>query len=208
MEERVDHQAEIKPNGSLVDTVTMTRAHTASKRTLPRRAQRHLRPFLRAARQHARFRQRFSVTDPKLFETPRDDVTPDPDLAEQAKTLTRHPSGLDAWDEGERTVFGGWSMVDPGNTQTLRVTYRLPFSVFDIRERLESGPAEGEGSPDARAAYSLLLTSQSGKPSRQITASVKLPEGWTTHWQRSEDEAQTAWDRDRVYAALYDVNTK
>ncbi|HWQ99616.1 MAG TPA: DUF4012 domain-containing protein, partial [Candidatus Methylomirabilis sp.] len=205
--ERADHVAEIKPNGSITDTVTLTREHTASKGELFRgvRNVSYLRFFV--PRGSALIdAEGFESPNPSLFEPLRDDVTIDPDEAANAKTLTRHPSGLDVWDEGDRTVIGGWSMVDPGGTKSLRVTYRLPFSAFDVRDRLHAGPGTERGT-DARAAYTLLLTSQSGKSSRNVTSSVKLPEGWTLHWSRPEGGLPEAWDRDRVYAALYDVQT-
>lgn len=218
IEETVDHAADIKPNGSVLDTVTLTRRHTASKGELFRGVRNVTYVRFYVPRGSTLLDARgFRSPDPKLFQPPREDVTPDPDEANKTRTLVRHPSGLEEWDEGERTVFGGWSLVDPGNSVVLRVTYRLPFSAFDIRERLQTGPASEDPAPSAalgagsggagRAAYSLLLTSQSGKSSRRLTSSVKLPEGWQTRWERPKDGVPETWDSDRVYAALYDIQT-
>ncbi|OGL73342.1 hypothetical protein A3E39_00015 [Candidatus Uhrbacteria bacterium RIFCSPHIGHO2_12_FULL_60_25] len=212
VEEQVVHLAEVKPNGSITDTVTLTRAHTGGKGELFRgvRNVSYLRFYVPRGSTLVDA-EGFRAPSPSLFEPPRDDVVEDADEVEKGKTLTRHPSGLDVWDEGDRTVVGGWSMVDPGETVTMRITYRLPFTAFELRERLNAGPGD-EREEGARAAYSLLLTSQSGKPNRTITTSVTLPEGWSSRWSRPEAVGRpesglvsSTWDRDRVVASLYDV---
>jgi hypothetical protein len=203
--EHVEHTAEIKSGGNIVDTVKITREHTAGKGDL-----------FSGVRNVEYFRiyvpvgstlidaQGFSAPDAKFFSAPRDDVTVDPDEAAHAKTLTHHPSGVDVWDEGDRTVFGGWHQIDPGQTLTLTLVYRLPFTANDIRARLDAGPDDGQNA-ETRAAYSLLLTSQSGK-ARQVTSTVKVPDGWTVRWSPNADNTvgfSGILDRDQVVSALY-----
>jgi hypothetical protein len=206
--ERVEHTAEIKSGGSITDTVRITREHTAGKGELFSgvRNVEYFRFYVPAGSTLIDA-QGFSAPDAKFFSTPRDDVSTDADEAERAKTLTHHPSGVDVWEEGDRTVFGGWHQIDPGQTLTLTLTYRLPFTASDIRARLDAGPDDGQNA-EARAAYSLLLTSQSGK-ARQITSSVKAPEGWTVRWSPNPDKSvglSEVWDRDRVVSALYQTD--
>ncbi|MCI0479279.1 hypothetical protein L0Y59_01930, partial [Candidatus Uhrbacteria bacterium] len=59
------------------------------------------------------------------------------------------------------------------------------------------------------AAYSLLLTSQSGKTSRRIVSTVRFAAPWSVVWSRGttsqEGDALSTlgtWDRDRVVSAL------
>lgn len=226
MRETVEHEATIGTTGQIEDTVTVTREHTASKGEL-----------FRGVRNVTYFRvyvprgstliaaQGFTPPDPSLFKTPQEGLTTDPDIAAQAQSLTHDISGLDVWDEGDRTVFGGWSMVDPGQTKSIQLRYRLPFTAYDIRSRLNAGPTESE-EVSKRAAYSVLLTSQSGKADRRITSRVIVPDAWKIAWSRtpgrlagvtddptstptsSDIEASTAWDRDTVVAALYDLPTE
>lgn len=206
IEEQVTHVATIGAEGSIEDAVTVTRAHTAPKGEVFRgvRNVEYFRFYVpRGATLLAA--EGFTPPDPSLFDTLQDGLAMDPDEAELARTRTQSPSGLDVWDEGDRTVFGGWSMVDPGATATLSVRYRLPFSAQDLRARLNTGPEPSSEPARARAAYTLLLTSQSGTPLRRITSSVVTPSGWTSVWGRNAEGLDTAWDRDLVVAGLYEV---
>ncbi len=201
--EDVRHDVRISEEGGIADTVTVTRQHNASPGEL-----------FRGVRNVAYFRfyvprgssllsaDGFAEPAAAFFDEPREDAVPDPDIAAAEKTKLRHPSGVEIWDEGDRTVIGGWSMVDPGKTVTLVVTYRLPFTAFDIRERLR-GSLEDGADTGARAAYSLLLTSQSGKPDRRIETRVAIPETWGVQWSRDGEGIADMWDRDRVLSALY-----
>lgn len=211
MEEAVDHTATISENGAIEDTVVFTRSHTGQKGEtfygvrnvsyvrfyVPRGS-----TLVSAAG--------FTSPDPALFDVLQEGLTVDPDEAEIMRTKTTHPSGVDVWDEGDRTVFGGWSMVDPGETRLLTVRYRLPFTAYDIRDRLDTGAtaataAGSSASAPARTAYSLLLTSQPGKPTRQVSSEVIVPDVWQSFWERGTDTQDVPWDRDTVVAALFEV---
>lgn len=202
--ERVTHTAAIAENGTIEDTVVMTREHTASKGELFRgvRNVSYVRFYVPRGSTLLRA-SGFTTPDPSLFDPLEEGLETDPDEAAAAVSRTRHASGIDVWDEGSRTVFGGWSMVDPGQTATLSVAYRLPFSAFDLRSRLDAGPLDGQGVP--RAAYSLLLTSQSGKTDRTITSTLAVPASWQAAWTRGLNQPEHAWDRDHVEAALFDI---
>ncbi len=205
VEERVAHTATVGEDGSIEDVVTMTRAHTGVKGELFRgvRNVEYFRFYVpRGAALLAA--DGFTPPDPTLFGPLQDGLEMDPDEAALAQTRARHASGLDVWDEGDRTVFGGWSMVDPGQTVTLSLRYRLPFSAQDLRARLDSGPDTSE-EERARAAYTLLLTSQSGTPNRRITSQVVTPSNWTLAWGRAAEGIDEIWDRDRVVAGLYEL---
>lgn len=209
MEEAVDHVAAISANGAIEDTVTLTRMHTGQKGEtfygvrnvsyirfyVPRGS-----TLLSAAG--------FTSPDPALFDPLQEGLVVDPDEAEVARTKHVHASGVDVWDEGDRTVFGGWSMVDPGATRTLTLRYRLPMTAYDIRDRLDTGSdvSAAASATLPRTAYSLLLTSQSGKPSRTISSRVDVPESWKAFWERGSDTQAIPWDRDTVVATLYDVH--
>jgi hypothetical protein len=204
--ETVDHLAVISADGGIQDTVTLTREHTAGKGELFRgvRNVSYLRFYVPRGASLVSA-SGFTPPDAGLFKAPQDGLATDPNEAVLAATR-RHDgtTGLDVWDEGDRTVFGGWSMVDPGQTVKLSVVYRLPFSAFDLRDRLQTGPQDAAQESE-RAAYSLLLTSQSGKANRQIRSHVTVPETWNMAWGRAADGIEGVWDRDAVAAALYDV---
>ncbi len=201
--EQVVHEVEIEESGKIVNHVTITREHTASKGEL-----------FQGVRNVTYFRVYvprgstlissggFREPEPIFFDTPREDAVPDPDAEEMRESLQEYPSGVSQWDEGDRTVFGGWSMIDPGESQELTLAYRLPFTAFDIRDRIAAGLSD-ESDTQVRAAYSLLLTSQAGKADRVITTNVHVPEDWETRWSHAGEGLSEEWDRDKVVSALY-----
>ena len=204
IQDRVEHVATIAATGAIEDAVTITRAHTGTKGELFRgvRNVTYIRTYVPAGSTLLEA-SGFTAPDPSLFDKLQDGLEMDVDEAALMKTRIRHASGIDVWDEGDRTVFGGWSMVDPGSTITLSLRYRLPFTANDLRDRLDTGPASDDQAVP-RTAYSLLLTSQSGTPNRRITSRVNIPTGWKTAWGRLADGIDAAWDRDYVMAALYE----
>lgn len=203
IKEHVQHTANIQADGGVLNRVVITRKHQANKGEL-----------FRGVRNVAYFRvyvprgstlvdaSGFTEPEPIFFEEPREDAIPDPDIVETLETKLEHESGIEQWDEGDRTVFGGWSMIDPGETRELELTYRLPFTVFDIHDRIASG-LEDEADAEERAAYSLLLTSQAGKPDRVVTTRVRVPDSWETRWSHAGEGLSEPWDRDKVVSALY-----
>ncbi len=201
--ENVTHEAAIADDGSITDTASITRAHAGIKHT-PLTGVRNV-AYLRfyVPRGSTLVSAIGFATSPRaLIEKPRDDAVPDPDVAATEGASVKDAGFVDQWDEGDRTVFGGWTTVDPGETQSLTLSYRLPFTAFDIGSRLApKGSADGASS----AAYSLLLTSQSGTPDRTIASTVKAPASWSAAWSRDLGADASAWDRDRVVSTLYNV---
>jgi hypothetical protein len=201
--ESVSLAADVDVNGRIVNRVTIAREHTASKGELFTGV-RNVTYFRVYVPRGSTLVDASGFTEPAaaFFDKPRDDAVPDPDIEEAEASRREYPSGVSQWDEGDRTVFGGWSMIDPGESRDLTLTYRLPFTAFDIRDRIASGAAD-ESDTEVRAAYSLLLTSQSGKPDRLITTEVRVPEEWETRWSRAGEVLSGEWDRDKVVSALY-----
>jgi hypothetical protein len=94
-------------------------------------------------------------------------------------------------------------------------TYKLPFTVFDLAARLaEAVPSPTPKQADDRAAYLLLLSSQSGKTDRQIDTQVIVPESWQMHWSTGQQMIGHtlaagfvgAWDQDRLVAGLFETS--
>jgi hypothetical protein len=211
MEEQVHHEAIVAEDGGIEDHVTVVRTHTATKGEIfyGVRNVSYLRFYVPRG-STLLSAEGFRPPDASLFDPLEEGLQLYPSEADRARTLSRHATGLDVWEEGDRTVFGGWSMVDPGKTETISIQYRLPFTAFDLRDRLSTGPSVEGSSEDIdtgsrRAAYTLLLTSQSGTLRRQIHSRLVVPESWEMAWGRAADGIEEAWDRDRVTAALFDV---
>lgn len=201
VEEDVVHRADIDASGAITDSVSVKRAHTGTKGDIFTgvRNVEYFRFYIPKGSTIV-FASGFEDPDEMYFDKPREDAVMDPDLALQQSTEVVSSFGVTQWDEGDRTVIGGWSMVDPGETKTLTVSYRLPFSAFDLRSRI--GSSVPNSSEEARSAYSLLLTSQSGV-SRFIESSVHAPKEWNVLWNYSGESLEGSWIGDRVLSVLY-----
>jgi len=208
--EDVVHEARINEEGVVEDTVTLTRTHGGVKGE-PFRGVRNV-SYLRVYVPRGsvlRGSAGFSAPSSTLFKEPDPDSRPDADLA--VETVASGGDGqIHLTEEAGYTVFGGWLQLDPGETQTVTLTYRLPFTVSELLQTLDPTPQNAAETERSRGAYTLLLRSQSGKSDRTITSRVRYPSAWGVVWSRTATTTeagvlttQQAWDRDRVIAHLF-----
>ncbi len=209
--ETVMHEARIERDGTIQDSVTLHRTHGGKKGELFRgvRNVSYLRAYIPKGSIVTQATG-FQTPDRKLFKS-----LDEADLSDQNVPATPAPRhtldtpGVVITDEGQRTVIGGWMQLDPGASQTITLTYRLPFRVTDTLPALDQARGESIAS-HPQGAYLLLLTSQSGKTTqRQVTSRVMFPTNWQTPWTRltqathdGQLEYHGIWDRDHVIAAL------
>ncbi len=218
IKETVYHRADIRSDGSIVDTLRIRREHTGGKGELFRgvRNVQYLRVYVPKGAELISA-SGFEAPPASLFKKTLETDGKDPDLADIEKTAVQATGTIWQATEGDRTVFGGWLQLDPGRTQDVTLTYRLPMGAGDILAALDATPqaaAAQDGAP--RGAYLLLATSQSGK-AREMHHEVSAAAPWSAVWARGQvtaavDEAQNqkqtgawegVWDRDRVSASLY-----
>lgn len=203
IKEHAEQKVKISADGRITDYVSLTRTHTGKKGDV-----------FTGVRNVEYFRfyvprgstlveaSGFDVIPATLFKKQREDAKADPDIRGTEGSADHTPYNVSVWDEGDRTVIGGWVMLDPGLEETISVSYRLPFTASDLRERLSEYAGR---TSDGRTAYELLLTSQSGKPDRTISVSVETPKTWNAHWIREASSQASEWNRDRVISALFET---
>lgn len=127
--DEVTHVVQLSADGSLVDTVTLKRVHKGQKGEVFTGLQNvdYLRAYVPQGSELL-YATGFTAPDPALFKTPAAELAEDVDLATTAaRERTDELSGTKIYDEFERTVFANWVMVKPGETTTVRLTYRLPW---------------------------------------------------------------------------------
>ncbi|MFA6429603.1 MAG: DUF4012 domain-containing protein [Patescibacteria group bacterium] len=211
IDERATLSAEIGEDGSIVDTVTLERTHRGVKGELFRGGNNvsYVRMYVPQGAELLSA-EGFEAPDPALFERPEPDEAVDPDMEELVKVRPSPVPGVDVTDEFGRTAFGAWVQLKPGETATVKLSYRLPFTVQSLARSI----SETQGtSASARAAYIVKLGSQSGKPNRTIETRVDVPESWRMTWENKvtglkvsdADTFTGSWDRDRVIARLYEI---
>ena len=206
VKERVHQTVSIATDGKITDEVTLMREHGAEKGDLFNgvRNVEYIRFYLPKG-SVILSAEGFDEPAAMFFDEPREDARIDEDEEEKAKTMYEFAPGIDIWEEGARTVIGGWSMVDPGMTDELSISYRLPFSAFDLLRRVRANDSSIGSESQDRAAYNLLLTSQSGTSDRELSVEVKAPASWKIAWSRDGDQLNSAFDRDQVISLLYDI---
>jgi len=207
VKEKVDQQVTVADDGSMQTSLTLTRTHTGTKGEMFSgvRNVSYVRFYVPKGSKLLSA-SGFQTPDAKLFKTIDSDVATDTEQGAIEATDVAGPGDMTISDEGDRTVFGGWLQLDPGQTQIIALTYQLPMTTNDILSRAEAAPQQ---TGDAKSgAYLLLLTSQSGKSDRELHTTVILPKDWAVSWNRTADATGNGlgysgtWDHDIVLAAI------
>ncbi len=202
IQENVTQDVDIAADGSIVSTVRIERTHTGQKGEIFQGVNNvtYLRVYVPEGSELLDA-SGFNPPPENLFEKPLPQDLPDADLAAYEKRPRLGPANVRITDEFGRTAFGGWVQLNPGESSVTVFKYRLPFTAFDLGEKLSSG-----SSSVRRPAYLSSLVSQSGKPERSLEVRVHVPETWKTSWtNRDSLGIKDVWDRDRVVAGLFDT---
>ena len=210
--ETVAHNVEISGDGGIVDTVKLTRTHNGKKGDLFSgvRNVAYLRTYVPKG-SVLLSSSGFEAPSSTFFQKPASATVPDPDIAASEATAQISDGGVVTQEEDGETSFGGWMQLDPGQTKSITLSYKLPMTANDILTQSQGGPEGTKPNASSQAAYLLLLTSQSGKTDRQLTTTITYPSNWNPSWHRP-DELQTAtstatysgaWDEDRALALFF-----
>lgn len=186
--DEVGVDVEIAADGTVVDTVTVTRTHFGEPGALFTGVNNvdYLRLYVPKGSELISA-SGFSPPEPSLFEVPDASWGVDDDVLYEEQTASVHePSGVRVSEEAGRTVFGAWMQTKPGTSSAATFAYRLPL-------RVGTGSGEEDwlarirawmGSPTL-ARYSLLIQKQSGVTSRvtdvRVRVTASLREVWSSH---------------------------
>lgn len=177
IEQTIRHNATIQSDGSIVNTVRVTRKHNGGDtgyewwdavNTNYMRLYVPKGSMLLSVKGHTRE----IIEDPLDYASlgfQRDDL-----VEEIAQTLhTDGASGTQIFEESGKTVFGNWVYVSPKESVTVEYSYLLPFRAW--------GP-DNSASP----TYSLLAQKQSGSTPSIFFSDIIYPEGWGIRWTSPE----------------------
>ncbi|MGK2848815.1 MAG: DUF4012 domain-containing protein [Minisyncoccota bacterium] len=176
IDETIKHRAEIDTDGSIVDTVTITRTHRGGQT-----------PYDWWNRVNADYMRVYVPAGSELLsakggtwefpEAPLDydalGFRRDDDVQQEEKnTRIDEKSGTRISQEAGKTVFGSWVYVSPQESVMVEYRYRLPFTLNV--SNIQSGDVD---------AYSLLHQKQSGSPGSTFFSSVIFPDTIQPIWQ-------------------------
>ena len=180
MDESIRHRSDIALDGSIVDTLSITRKHRGGDT-----------PYEWWNKVNADYLRVYVPLGAELlsvkgttWEFPADPLDyaalgfrRDADVVKEETGLSVHEgSGTRIGQDGGKTVFGSWVYVSPGESVTVEMTYRLPFRLHT--DRLRSGQAE---------RFSVLYQKQSGSLGSQLQSEIVFPERWKSVWQTGGD---------------------
>ena len=180
VDESIEHKASVQEDGSIIDTVTVTRKHNGGhtdKDWWNRVNADYMRVYVPQGSKliSAEGQTHESVESPLDYD--KLGFKRDQDIDRQESSIAIDPStGTQVYDEAGKTVFGNWVYVSPQETVTITYNYLLPFKI--------QPESEEKGGFDS---YSFIAQKQSGSAGSALVASVDFPSRMKAVWQSSEN---------------------
>jgi len=179
VKETIKHQAEIQPDGSIIDTLTITRKHQGGQSEYDwwnRVNSNYLRVYLPLGSELiSASGQNLEIYQPPI-DYQKQGFKIDSLVNEiESKMIVDKKTGTHIFQENNKTVFGNWVYVSPGETVILTYKYRLPFKI-DLTKSADS--------------YSVLVQKQLGSISSQFSYELKFPENWQVSWKHPDNAEQ------------------
>jgi len=181
---KINHEVNIGLNGKITDTVILTRKHDGDPDDIFEKQNNvdYVRFYVPAGSRLISANG-FDVINSNLFKTPdSDDISKDKDLADIEKNpMIDENSNTRITEEFNKTVFGNWLMVKPGEEKTVILTYELPFK-FSIEKKDNfwqkiTAVFNRENKNSETENYSLIIQKQPGVSETEFTSKIQLPTG-------------------------------
>jgi len=218
MSEKIDLVSQAGDDGSLIDTLTITRTHNGLKNealTGVRNVD-WMRVYVPAGSELISADGFISPDSPYLQDKPDPAWEQSPLLAAENSAQSDAASETKIYTENGKTVFANWLMVDPGQSVTVVIKYRLPFEIISPEiggSRLERWN-EWLGSDSSKLySYSLLVQKQPGASPSDFTSRLFLPDTIRVFWSFPENLSDNnGWDismplnSDKYYPLLLEKN--
>jgi hypothetical protein len=203
IDENIEHLAEIQPDGSIIDTVTVTRKHNGGASEyewwnrvnadymrvyVPRGSR-----LLEVSGQTREFNS--SPLDYNALGFRRD---PQVQMEEENMTIDEE-SGTRIYGDAGKTVFANWVYVSPQETAVVKYKYILPFKIsIDSKTK----PAD---------AYSILAQKQSGSIGSKFSSKIAYPDNYKAVWKYPDEiesgdnsmEYETDLKTDKFFGAAF-----
>lgn len=182
--QNISHQAEVAEDGSIINTVIITREHTGSQgeKLYGQTNINYLRLYVPLGSELISAGG-FTWPDERSFRAPDAWTKKDEFLLEKENEIGfDDETGTRLSEEFGKTVFGNWIIIDPGETGQVFFKYRLPFKVNvaqnesgkNILKKLVSENYDTSG-------YQLIVQKQSGQKA-MFESQVIYPSSWFPGW--------------------------
>ena len=219
MRQQIHHQAVVNEDGSVVDTVLITRFHEGdgTEQYFDEVNSSYVRLYVPEGSELLDAGG-FVYPDEASFRVPPRWYEDDQDLLEIEKERSVHvDTGTRVTDEFGKTAFANWIVTKPNSETQIYFTYKLPFNVFeddnvqithtdglDVARLIENFKGQ-----ELLSRYSMFMQKQSGSQSNFSHATI-YPDSWKPVWKSGDDlflsvngaSIEGPFDYDRVFGVV------
>lgn len=188
IKQEIKHYAYVQPDGSMVDTAAVTLTHQGNlndifEKVLNKSYVRVYVPLGSVLLEASGY----DTLDPSLFKEVYPGYQPDQDLlAVSGQIKIDSQTNTSVNNEFNKTVFGNWLVLAPGESKTLTFSYRLPFKLNFGESRWEKLlVALGVNEPALADSYSLLVQKQSGSVRTSLESRLYFTSGLKVVWSEA-----------------------
>jgi Protein of unknown function (DUF4012) len=195
IKQTITHQAVVSEDGTVLDTVVITREHTGIPGTklYGQTNINYVRVYVPQGSELISAGG-FTWPDERKFRAPDPWTTKDAFLTAQEKEIKYdETTGTRITNEFGKTAFANWIILEPGESRQVQFTYRLPFKVqMDYPQASEQNFVKKLISEDyLTSRYQLIIQRQSGQDS-DFESQIIYPSPWRPSWSDGGNVALAA----------------
>jgi len=185
IDQQIKHYAYLQPDGSVRDTVAITLTHNGDQNNIFEKAinKSYFRVYVPAG---SVLKEATGYLQPNQedYKEVLSGYVADQDLLNiSGEVITDSESGTKVYNEFEKTVFGNWLMLLPGESKTLTLSYELPFKLkFEESKISKFLNSVGLAASSLDNTYSLLTQSQAGAKNVSLESNFYLPDSLNVVW--------------------------
>ncbi len=186
IKQTISHQAVVQDDGTIVDSVTITRTHTgnAEEKLYGSTNIDYIRLYV-PKNSELISASGFTWPDENSFKVPDKTYKTDAFLKQTEKEIKiDERTGTRITEEFEKTAFGNWVITEPGQISQIEFTYKLPFKLSDINQTGNNSWQQIVDSKRSRL-YQLVTQKQSGIESF-FESQIIFPADWQPSYQEGE----------------------
>ncbi len=179
IEEKISHQADIQLDGTIIDTVTVTRKHNGGDTEYDwwnRVNSNYMRLYVPKGSKLITVEGQTRELNTPPLDYNMLGYRKDPQVQMEENSIDIDPeSGTRIYEDKGKTVFANWVYVSPKESAEIKYTYVLPFKV----------KVDGQKKP--LDTYSLLIQKQSGSIGSQFVSEISYPDSYSVSWEYPEN---------------------
>lgn len=218
IEEEIKHESAVGLDGSIINTLTITKTHTGLKNEIFTgvRNVNWLRVYVPLGSELISA-SGFNSPDPEYLKERPEPYWQEHELLQgENKAIFDSESQTSIYEESGKTVFANWLMVDPGESRTIVLKYKLPFNFYNEKESLNLWDKLNNAfNPESGKlqAYSLLAQKQPGAKASNFSSHLIFEDDYQPLWSYPENIITLkGWDisdsltADKYWSVLVEKN--